>query len=163
MRWRRIGQPRVNDDIPMSGGVRHSIASRLKKFFAWGDVIFFFAFAGFVAYRATWTWRTWVGVAFIAIGFALWLTARLQLGSSFTPRAEARRLVTTGLYAHFRHPIYLFGFVAYSGVFLIWGSWIAFLIFVLVYTVEIFRLRKEERVLEEAFAEEYHRYRARTW
>jgi protein-S-isoprenylcysteine O-methyltransferase Ste14 len=57
-----------------------------------------------------------------AVGFALWLTARIQLGKSFSVRARARALVTTGLYSKFRHPIYLFGGVAYAGLLIAWGK-----------------------------------------
>ena len=102
-------------------------------------------------------------MAIAATGFALWLTARLQLGRSFSLGAKARTLVTTGLYAKFRHPIYLFGFVAYAGVMLTWGKSIPALCFLLIYSVEVVRLRKEERVLEQAFGDEYRRYRASTW
>lgn len=91
------------------------------------------------------------------------MLARFQLGKSFSIRAEARKLVTTGPYAKFRHPIYLFGFLAYAGVLLIWGSWLAAICFLLIYCVEVFRLRKEERILEAAFKDEYRRYKARTW
>lgn len=71
--------------------------------------------------------------------------------------------MTTGLDSKFRHPIYLFGFIAYAGVLLIWDNWIALLVFLLLYTVEIARVRNEERTLEQAFGDEYRRYRASTW
>ncbi len=35
--------------------------------------------------------------------------ARMQLGRAFSIRAKATRLVTTGLYARIRNPIYVFG------------------------------------------------------
>ena len=43
----------------------------------------------------------------------LWFVARRQLGVSFSVRPEARQLVTTGFYARFRHPIYVFGTMAF--------------------------------------------------
>ncbi len=135
----------------------------MERALAWGDVAFFVLFAAFVVSRAHWNLRTWIGLALAAAGFALWITARLQLGRSFSARAQARVLVTNGLYSKFRHPIYLFGFFAYLGVLLMWGSWIALICFVLVYSIEVVRLRKEERVLEQAFGDEYRSYKARTW
>ena len=136
---------------------------RVKRVLAWGDVIFFDFFAAFVAFRAHWNLRAGIGLALAVAGFALWMTARLQLGSSFSVGAQARHLVTTGLYSKFRHPIYLFGFFAYLGVFIMMGKWILLVSFLLIYSIEVVRLRKEERVLEQAFGEQYRRYKARTW
>jgi protein-S-isoprenylcysteine O-methyltransferase Ste14 len=116
-----------------------------------------------VASRAHWNLRAWIGAAIAVAGLVLWMTARRQLGSSFSLRPQARKLITTGLYEKFRHPIYFFGLIAYSGVLLAWGSWIAALCFLLIYFVEVVRLRKEERLLAMTFGEEYQRYRARTW
>ncbi len=135
----------------------------MKKVLAWGDVAFFVALAVFVIVRTQWNLRAWVGLGLIAGGFPLWITARLQLGRSFSAAARARVLVTSGLYARFRHPIYLFGFFAYLGVFLMWGKWIFLGLFLLLYPIEVIRLRTEERVLEEAFGDQYRRYKARTW
>jgi protein-S-isoprenylcysteine O-methyltransferase Ste14 len=98
------------------------------------------------------------------VSFTLWMFARIQLGRSFSVRAEAKALVTTGLYSKFRHPVYLFGELAFAGLFLAWGKPIPALVyFALFIPTQIVRARKEERVLEQAFGDEYRRYRARTW
>jgi protein-S-isoprenylcysteine O-methyltransferase Ste14 len=98
------------------------------------------------------------------VGFTLWMLARIQLGSSFSVRAQAKALVTTGLYSKLRHPIYLFGGLAYLGLFLAWGKLLLTLAFLaLIIPRQIVRLRKEEAVLEKAFGDEYRRYRANTW
>lgn len=136
---------------------------QLKRVLAWGDVAFFAAFMAVVVHHAHWNLRSWVGLVLAAAGFVLWITARRQLGKSFTIRAQARVLVTSGLYSKLRHPIYLFGFFAYLGLFLIWGKWVLLACFVAVYSIEIVRLKKEERVLEQTFGDEYRRYRAQTW
>ena len=135
----------------------------VKKALSWTDGAFFLSFWAFIAFHAHWNLRAWIGVAVAATGFALWVTARLQLGRSFSLGAKAGTLVTTGLYARVRHPTYLFGFLAYAGVLLIWGRWIPAFCFLLIYSVEVVRFRKEERVLEHAFGEEYRRYKACTW
>lgn len=127
------------------------------------DVGVFLVFAVFALWWAQWTLRSYVGLAIAIAGFLLWMTARKQLGASFSLGAEARGLVTTGVYSKFRHPIYLFAFVAYTGLFLIWGRWFPFLVFGLFNTVQLYRIRKEEAVLEQTFGEAYLRYRASTW
>ncbi len=104
-----------------------------------------------------------LGLGIAALGFALWLTARRQLGRSFSVRPEAQALVTTGLYYKFRNPIYLFGGVAYAGLFITWGKVILLVIVFLVYPpYQFVRTRKERAVLEKAFGDEYRRYKART-
>ncbi len=51
--------------------------------------------------------------------------------------------------------MYLFGFVAYAGIFLMLGKWIPFGCFVVLYAGQLVRVRREEGVLEEAFGAEY--------
>ena len=127
------------------------------------DVGVFLIFAVFALWRAHWGVRAYVGLAIAIAGFALWMTARKQLGASFTLGAEARGLVTTGVYSKFRHPIYLFAFVAYTGLFLMWGSWFSFLVFGLFNLIQMYRIRKEEAALDQAFGDAYRRYREQTW
>ena len=50
-----------------------------------------------------------IGIALILVGFVFWTVARFQLGASFAVQAEARQLVTRGLYSKIRNPIYRFG------------------------------------------------------
>jgi len=105
----------------------------------------------------------WMGAAISAPGFFLWMLARLQLGESFAVRAEAKRLVTHGLYSRIRHPIYLFGGLAFLGVFLVLGWYVWLVIFLAIHVAQYFRARREEQVLAEAFGDAYREYKARTW
>lgn len=135
------------------------------EWLAWFDIPMFLIVAAAIA-RHTWAGdaRHVIGMGIGAAGFALWLTARWQLGKSFSVRPEARALVTTGLYSKFRNPIYLFAGVAYAGVFLAWGNVIAFVIFLVGYIAFQYpRVRREREILEKAFGDEYRRYKARTW
>jgi protein-S-isoprenylcysteine O-methyltransferase Ste14 len=108
-------------------------------------------------------WRHWIGVAISVSAFYLWMLARHQLGASFAVRAEARKLVTHGLYSRIRNPIYLFGGVAFVGVFITLGRFIWLAVFVLMNSVQYFRIKREEQVLAEAFGDEYRGYKAGTW
>jgi protein-S-isoprenylcysteine O-methyltransferase Ste14 len=68
------------------------------------------------------------------------------------------------LYAKFRNPIYLFGGLAYGGLFIAWGRVIPLVFFLLFYPVwQYLRIRKEAEALEKAFGDEYRQYKARTW
>jgi protein-S-isoprenylcysteine O-methyltransferase Ste14 len=110
-----------------------------------------------------WHARTIVGLVILAPSFLLWALARHQLGDSFTARAEARRLVTTGLYARIRNPIYLFAECMALGIIIFLGQPLLLLVWVPAVAWQIRRSRTESRVLEDAFGDEYRRYRSRTW
>jgi protein-S-isoprenylcysteine O-methyltransferase Ste14 len=85
------------------------------------------------------------------------------LGKSFSVRAEARALITTGLYSKIRHPVYFFGTIAYLGFIFAWGKPVWALAFLAINGIQLLRIRKEEAVLEQAYGEEYRRYKASTW
>ncbi len=103
------------------------------------------------------------GLCLLIVGFILWTVARFQLGASFAVKAEARQLVTRGLYSKIRNPIYVFGSMVMAGWILVFGKPVWLLIFVLVIPSQIWRTGKESAVLEAAFGEEYRKYRAGTW
>lgn len=112
---------------------------------------------------APWTALQTAGFVLLVAGFVLWTIARFQLGASFAVTAQARQLVTRGIYSKIRNPIYLFGSSVIAGVFLLVGRpmWLA--VFALVIPLQIWRARKEAAVLEAKFGEEYRAYRASTW
>jgi len=111
------------------------------------------------AHDASW----YLGLCFVAAGTPLWIVARWQLGRSFSVRARARELVSSGLYARIRHPIYLFGGLAWTGALLILLGWRGLIVGGIVALVEIWRARREERVLAQAFGAQYEEYRRKTW
>ena len=110
-----------------------------------------------------WRTRSVVGLAILVPSFLLWALARHQLGDSFTPRAEARRLVTHGLYARIQHPIYLFAECMAIGIIVFLGLPVLLLVWVPAVAWQIRRARRERCVLEDAFGDEYRRYRSKTW
>ena len=95
--------------------------------------------------------------------FALWFVAKLQLGSSFTPRAEARALVTRGLYSRIRHPIYFFASLAILGIAICLRSVYFNLYAAATVAVQLVRIRRENRVLREKFGQAYLDHRRQTW
>jgi protein-S-isoprenylcysteine O-methyltransferase Ste14 len=103
------------------------------------------------------------GACLLVVGFVLWSTARLQLGKSFAVTAQARKLVTQGLYSKLRNPIYVFGSCVIAGLILLLGHPAWLLVFLILIPLQIWRSGKEASVLEAAFGDEYRKYRARTW
>jgi len=105
----------------------------------------------------------WVGLALGVIGLGGVIIARYTLGRSFTVTAQARQLVTTGIYSRIRNPIYIFAEVLLIGIAIMVGKPILIVLLVVVIPVQVVRARREARVLEEKFGEEYREYRRRTW
>jgi protein-S-isoprenylcysteine O-methyltransferase Ste14 len=112
---------------------------------------------------AVWAATQIAGLCLLIVGFGLWSIARFQLGNSFTVTAQARQLVTGGLYSRIRNPIYVFGSFLIAGMILVLGRPIWLLIFVVIVPLQLWRARKESQILEEKFGEEYRSYRAGTW
>jgi protein-S-isoprenylcysteine O-methyltransferase Ste14 len=106
---------------------------------------------------------TYFGISLIIPSYVLLIIAYYQLGSSFAVTPQAKKLVTTGLYAKISHPIYTFGLLLIFGFALVIRNVVsaAFLGFALVNV--IWRVRRENRVLEEKFGDAYRAYREHVW
>jgi len=119
---------------------------------------------GFIVYwPGTWNEQRMVGSILLVAGLALVSLARFQLGSSFSITAQAKKLVTHGLYSRIRNPVYVFGAVAMAGLFLIIQRPVLWIVFVALIVMQIMRARKEAEVLEAKFGDEYRAYRSHTW
>jgi protein-S-isoprenylcysteine O-methyltransferase Ste14 len=103
------------------------------------------------------------GAAIALASLSLIVIARIQLGRAFSVRAKATRLVTTGLYARIRNPIYIFGCFIFLGLAMFLPAWWLLLLLILVIPMQIVRSRREAAVLEATFGDEYRRYRRQTW
>lgn len=138
-------------------------SERIRRIAVWGDVAFYLAVLVVGLWVAPHT-RAWLaGIGIAAIAFPLWIVARLQLGSAFSFKAEARHLVTSGLYSKMRHPVYVFGTLASLSALLTLQIWPLLALGIALIPITWLRMRREERVLGAAFGEEYLRYRERTW
>lgn len=93
----------------------------------------------------------------------LWFIARWQLGDAFSMTPQASHLVTHGLYSKIRHPIYVFGTMAFLLIVLALQGWTALIIWAVVIWIQVVRARREERLLAEKLGAEYAAYRSRTW
>ena len=109
--------------------------------------------------------NTWIaGLALVAIGEWIRLSGVAAAGSVTRRRSRnVGRLVTYGIFAWMRNPLYVgnlfawIGFAVISG--LLWFVPVAIVLFAIEYTLIV---RYEEGVLESIFGEEYLAYKART-
>jgi len=115
------------------------------------------------ASRMPWTPAHIIGMSIAVPAFLLLIVARLQLGGAFSVQAKATTLVTTGLYARIRNPIYVFGALFIAGIIIWFGRPWLLLIFVVLIPMQILRSRKEAKVLEEKFGPAYVAWKQKTW
>jgi protein-S-isoprenylcysteine O-methyltransferase Ste14 len=102
-----------------------------------------------------------VSTLLVLLGSMAAVVVLLQLGRSFSVMAEARRLVTSGIYQYMRHPLYLAEELAIIGVFAQFLSgWTAVLL-ALQIAFQLRRMRNEEAILSENFPE-YLTYKRKT-
>src|SRR5262245_6563446 len=111
----------------------------------------------------------YIGLAFMLVGVATLVLAYSSMARAKTtidPRVHSSRIVTSGIYAYSRNPIYLGWFVLIAGRGLMNASVLALLVAVtmllLLYWAVIV---EEERYLENKFGEEYMAYKrsVRRW
>jgi protein-S-isoprenylcysteine O-methyltransferase Ste14 len=110
-----------------------------------------------------WTGLRIIGAVTVGVGFVLVIIARIQLGDSFSVKPEAKTLVTHGLYARFSSPMYLFLDLALAGLILSVEIYWLYAILAVLATVQIIQARRESKVLQEKFGNDYLNYRAQTW
>ena len=135
----------------------------MKRALLWFDVVAALVLVALAVRYGPRTVWFYAGLGLTAAAMPFWILARLQLGRSFSVTAQARQLVTHGLYTKLRNPIYVFGGLAYFGALVALQVWWLVLAWLAMTPIQILRIKREEKVLAEAFGAEYEAWRARTW
>lgn len=107
-----------------------------------------------------------IGLLFVCVGVATAFIAKKQLGKEWVYSAVYKsspkeKLVTKGMYAYIRHPLYTGIVVSYVGAELVAGSWLwvsALFIFIPFF----YQARREEKFLMEKFGNQYKKYKEKT-
>lgn len=112
--------------------------------------------------------NTLLGISMIIMATGIGIFARRQLGDNWSHAAEYQikrdhKLITTGIYAYIRHPIYLGLILTCLGVQLIVGSYLILLAMVVIPWICYFQSKKEETLLLRHFGKEYEAYQKRTY
>ena len=94
---------------------------------------------------------------------ALWICWHLWAIKTIRGWWKSNCLCTSGPFRFVRHPMYAGGILlADLGVALLLNSWIVLLWPILVYPIWSILVRKEEKMMEAFFGEEYRKYASRT-
>lgn len=98
-----------------------------------------------------------VGIGLILFGFLFRMAAR---GHKAEMSSEGKKLVTSGIYALIRNPMYFGTFLIGTGVVLVLFKWWVFILFLAIFLgIYTPQINKEEKILSEYFGQEYHNYR----
>ena len=106
-------------------------------------------------FRYGWTQvPAWLVALAAVIQFASYgLYAEVMRENAYLSRTvevqENQKVVDTGLYGVIRHPMYTATILLYLAMPIVLGSWIAFVIMLSYPVIIVFRIRNEEKVLEQ--------------
>jgi protein-S-isoprenylcysteine O-methyltransferase Ste14 len=108
---------------------------------------------------------SWCGVALVAAGLVLRISAMARLGRRFAPIVALQgehALETRGPYRFVRHPGYVGALAACLGGSVAFGSLVALPVPALMLIVQLVRVRREEALLGAHFGEAWTEYASRT-
>jgi protein-S-isoprenylcysteine O-methyltransferase Ste14 len=106
-------------------------------------------------------WLRWVGFALGLVSVAFWTWTQVALGMQWSPQLRLHKghhLITTGPYAHLRHPMYaaISGFGI--GLALVSANWVFAALTLLVLIGLAVRVPQEEQMMIDEFGDEYRTY-----
>jgi len=99
-------------------------------------------------------------ITLLGLGFAVW--ARVHLGKYWSGLPAIRvdhKLIRTGPYSLVRHPIYTGILFAIVGTAIIFGEPLGLIVFFLILVIYLWKIRVEEKYLQDEFGEDYARYK----
>ena len=107
----------------------------------------------------------YVGLVFNVVGFTLLIFCLMAMKSNFVVQARPKKegdLVTTGVFAKTRNPIYLAGLLMTLGWSVSFWSIYGMIFSMALYQVLLIKISMEEKFLHEKFGEEYLAYKKTT-
>lgn len=104
-----------------------------------------------------------IGMSLSLVSCVFWIIARINLGKSFAMQAQAKALVTHGIYSKIRNPMYVFSTLIILGILIILQKFYLYPILLLLILLQIYRAKKEGQILQATFGEKYLEYKRSTW
>ena len=138
--------------------MRHShifqILCLLFFYVVWAIDSFFLKASTFLEKYVLLLIRLAISLSIIALGSFLIAKAHQQLFKD-----KHADLITTGIFAHVRHPMYLGIILTYLGWIIATFSLLTFIPWILIVTLYVKMANHEEKQLEERFGEKYEEYK----
>jgi protein-S-isoprenylcysteine O-methyltransferase Ste14 len=110
-------------------------------------------------------WLRWAGFGLGLVTVTFWTWTQVTLDTQWSAQLQltaGHRLITTGPYARMRHPLYT-GLVGWAiALALLTANWIFVAICIISAVGLIWRIPREEKMMIEAFGEEYRAYMQHT-
>lgn len=106
-----------------------------------------------------------IGLSICFIGAIISCRSRYLIGKNWSlsvQRKENHQLIQNGIYKVIRHPIYLGLLLLFTGNSIIVGDYRAIIAVLIVFVSLWLKLKKEEKLLTEAFGNQYLKYKSRT-
>ena len=126
-------------------------------------VVDFFIYSALLVYFWTDSINNFIGFVILLAGFIFWIKSLEDIGASFQASPKAKKLVTTGMYSKFRHPIYYSGILMDIGLVIYSLNWIIFAIVFVIFLIQLYRIHNEERILIQKFGKKYLDYKKQSW
>lgn len=108
-----------------------------------------------------------VGTCLFVIGNVIYIAGRLVIKEYFSelwkPAKVGEGFAHSGIYTRLRHPLYFGGFMMYSGLILMFQTWLGLLLFIPPMAIMIKAAFNEEKWMIEQYGEEYKKYMEKTW
>lgn len=139
-------------------------------------VLFFalMAFLGMYLFGMVWIdlfrfhlpdWLRWIGFGLGLVTVVFWTWTQVTLDTLWSAQLQLRQehhLITTGPYARMRHPLYT-GLIGWAfSLALLTANWIFVAVCLISAAGLIWRIPREEKMMIEAFGDEYKAYMQRT-
>lgn len=107
---------------------------------------------------------TVLGIVLTLLGFVIMATAHQQMGQAWRMGIDAQQktmLVEKGLYSWSRNPIYVAIVLQALGLVLLLKTWLAMILFLLLFISVFLIIKTEEQFLIRVFGKKYGEYRKR--
>jgi protein-S-isoprenylcysteine O-methyltransferase Ste14 len=129
-----------------------------------GMYIFGMPWVDFFAFHLP-AWLRWTGIGLGLVTVIFWTWTQVTLDTQWSAQLQLRKehqLITTGPYAHMRHPLYT-GLIGWAvALTLLTANWIFVAICIISAGGLIWRIPREEKMMIEAFGDEYRTYMQHT-
>jgi protein-S-isoprenylcysteine O-methyltransferase Ste14 len=108
----------------------------------------------------------WLGLVLYGLGLALMSWSRAALGRMYSGEItiqQSHQLITTGLYRHVRHPLYLGMLCSALGLSFLFRSWIGLAVMIPILVGLLLRIKDEEALMHKEFGQAWEAYCTQSW